>query len=132
MRLATRITAVNDEFSKDVDKRGSTIAFEGEAPASTFSLSGKEGRKASAINSKTNHTMSTPAVSPDILHYPELCDILQCPEPPEELISDAVLEWIEHKYKSSRGFELGAFNPAILPSIFREQTVRWSFLPWHT
>jgi len=40
----------------------------------------------------------------------------------------SILSWIERIYKPLRGFELGAFNPAILLLLFKQQTVHWEHL----
>lgn len=60
--------------------------------------------------------------------YPELSDVIQYPEPYNSPPFDEILVWIEHIYKLSRGFELGTFDPAILPLLFQEQTVNWEYL----
>ena len=38
------------------------------------------------------------------------------------------MKWIECEYKSSRGFELGTFNPSILPTLFQAQSKKWETL----
>lgn len=60
--------------------------------------------------------------------YLELSDIVQYPRRPPSPRSEDILVWIEREYKSFMGFELGTFDPSILPTLFREQTVNWETL----
>ena len=60
--------------------------------------------------------------------YPELMNILPAALAPCPPLSESILEWIEREYKSSRGFELGTFNPSILPTLFQELSMKWEDL----
>ncbi|KAL9629648.1 MAG: hypothetical protein Q9164_006789 [Protoblastenia rupestris] len=62
------------------------------------------------------------------LEYPELISILPTVSTPRPPLSESILEWIEREYKSSRGFELGTFNPSILPTLFQELSMKWEDL----
>lgn len=56
--------------------------------------------------------------------YPELYDVLRdSNEQDSSTIDGDILAWIESAYKSPRGYELGTFDPAILPLLFKEQTI---------
>ena len=41
---------------------------------------------------------------------------------------DDLRDWLENEYRQSRGFELGTFNPSILPNIFGKVTCNWELL----
>ena len=41
---------------------------------------------------------------------------------------ESVMVRIECGYKSSRGFELGTFNPSILSALFQELSIKWKSL----
>lgn len=61
--------------------------------------------------------------------YPELSEILDdfkplCPY----LCGEDILQWISKTFKSSRGFELGIYNPSILKTIWRTQSEKWELL----
>ena len=65
-----------------------------------------------------------PFTSSELLEYPKLINILlivSTYSPP--LVAD-ILKWIKYKYTSSRGFELGTFNPSILPTLFQELLIK--------
>ena len=65
---------------------------------------------------------------PDDLNFSELSDVIQgpwrCPAPQQ----DSIFHWIESMYRNSRGFELGTFDPSLLPIIFQEQSKKWDGL----
>ena len=63
------------------------------------------------------------------LEYPEPMNILPAVSAPSRpRLSESILQWIEREYKSSRGFELGTFNPSILPTLFQELSTKWEEL----
>jgi hypothetical protein len=63
------------------------------------------------------------------LNHPELYDVLRdSNEQDSSTIDGDILAWVESAYKSSRGLELGTFDPAILPLLFKEQTIHWEHL----
>ena len=39
-----------------------------------------------------------------------------------------IKQWLEEVYKSSRGFELGTFDPSLLPVIWKKQSANWEAL----
>ena len=64
-----------------------------------------------------------------IKNHLELYDVLRdSNEQDSSTIDSDILAWIESAYKSSRGLELGTFDPAILPLLFKEQTIHWEHL----
>jgi len=137
LRLATLIVDFNSAFSEDPEKRGQVVNFS----ETKFSPS-KESRKLKAIRSqKLKLKGSPPELFKDqklaegsdtamtaLLEYPELINVVPTistsPPPP----SEEIMEWIEREYKSSRGFELGTFNPSILPTLFQELSAKWEDL----
>lgn len=146
-RLATLIVTMNDHFSEVVRKNGCTVHFDNRA-AQPLDLSVLQQSK---NPSKHRESKSKPSGLPgqmqqstswfpnvacdrrviesfDISEYPELQDILCSSQPQEPQITDDILSWIERIYKSSRGFELGTFDPAISPLLFKQQTIHWEHL----
>src|SRR2546421_6161851 len=109
MRLATRIVTMNDDFSEAMQKNGCTVKFVGSMPCSP---------RSQRVDSESDSTKK----------YPELCNVLYNSEEQDSPITDKILAWIENAYKSSRGFELGTFAPAILPFLFKVQTIHWEHL----
>lgn len=126
LRLATSIVDLNTEFSDNVWLKGHTMLFsssatrnDGETELPFASLdrwkSGEQG-------------LSKEYGSEQDRKYPEISEVLQppwsCPDP----ANDNIFDCIELKYKKSRGFELGTFDPCLLPIIFQMQSTKWERL----
>lgn len=63
------------------------------------------------------------------IDFPELKGVLYADaELQKRELTDADAFWLEELYTSNRGFELGTFDPAILSSAMREQTLNWPLL----
>ena len=139
LRLATLIVDFNSEFSEDVERRGHTLNF-----SKTKSTAGKTPRKVKLrVRSRKLSSEASPvatfdfkmakgheeaATAVDPAEYPELSDVLPSLSTRPLPKSDDMLAWIEREYKSSRGFELGTFNPSLLPTLFQEQSKNWEEL----
>jgi hypothetical protein len=137
LRLATLIVDFNAAFSEDLEKRGHAVNF-----SETKSSPSKGPRKLKPVRSRklklkgsleTFFTDKKPAEGQDAttidhLEYPELINVLPTVSTAPPSPSDDIMKWIEHEYKSSRGFELGTFNPAILPTLFQELSTKWEDL----
>lgn len=133
MRLATRIVTMNEDFAEAVEKNGCTVKFDGDSvlpkddipelirklELTPRSLQATRGNDLTEVNR---------ASSGDRKKYSELdevlSDLMKHSAPPIE----DILSWIEGVYKSSRGFELGSFDPALLPYLFQQQTINWEHL----
>ncbi|KAI9810026.1 MAG: hypothetical protein M1827_006724 [Pycnora praestabilis] len=136
LRLATRIVDLNTAFSDDMWLKGHTMHFrnfttrDGNDPApgppnDTVVKSSDDADQAATVD--TSYSTGETG-EPDDPEFPELSDVIQgpwrCPAPQPENIFD----WIESAYRTSRGFELGTFDPSLLPIIFQEQSKKWDGL----
>ncbi|MCJ1396230.1 hypothetical protein MMC18_009119 [Xylographa bjoerkii] len=117
-----------DAYYDDVWLKGHTIHFSksttrnGNEPA-TESPDGAD----QAVTVDTSHSTSETG-EPEDPKFPELLNVIQgpwrCPAPQ----SDNIFDWIESAYRTSRVFELGTFDPSLLPIIFQEQSKKWDGL----
>ncbi|KAL8663077.1 MAG: hypothetical protein Q9168_008154 [Polycauliona sp. 1 TL-2023] len=139
LRLATLIVHSNAAFSESLEQRGHAVNF----CETTFSPS-KSPRKIKTIQprklklkgysskwsgeEKLVEGKDDRSMTSELLEYPELMNILPAVSTPRPPLSESILEWIEREYKSSRGFELGTFNPSILPTLFQELSMNWGDL----
>jgi hypothetical protein len=145
-RLATIIVTLNDHFSEAVRKNGCTVDFDSRTtqllnlgvphqPKSS-SKNRASKSKSSGLPAQTQSTSWFPDASSgktatgffNVNDYPELEDVLYDSRPGEPEITEEILSWIEGIYKSSRGFELGTFDPSISPLLFKQQTINWEHL----
>ena len=136
LRLATRIVDLNTAFSDDMWLKGHTMHFskfttrDGNEPApeppdDTVVESPDDADQAATVD--TSYSTSETG-EPEDPKFPELSDVTQgpwrCPAPQP----DNIFDWIESAYRTSRGFELGTFDPSLLPIIFQEQSKKWDGL----
>lgn len=142
LRLATMLVDLNERFANDMEKKGHTVQFSNSSPTTedvpaAAPIAGTPIAKCSPAPILKNGIVAAMANKPsaDVSlsfgfrgEYPELSDVIQeswqCPLP----LDDDIFDWIERKYKESRGFELGTFNPSILSTLFQDQTSKWAGL----
>ena len=140
LRLATLIVDFNSAFSESLEQRGHAV----DSCKTTFPPS-KSPRKIKPMRSRKLKLKGCPpkwsgeekladgqdgrSTKIEHLEYPELMNILPAVSTPSPSLPESILEWIEREYKSSRGFELGTFNPSILPTLFQELSMKWEDLP---
>lgn len=149
LKLATAIVSRNASFSDDLWHRGHAMAsnkhnasdpFQTPAAFGSPSPFAAKGTFTFATNPQsTNSTAKASAntrngVFPDgksvryETNHAELEDIMQ----KDSLISPpkafGIKQWLEEVYKSSRGFELGTFDPSLLPVIWKKQSANWEAL----
>jgi hypothetical protein len=132
LRLATILADYNSEFSEDVKKRGHTVDFNTAMSSLERSLPRRyimTARRTSSLDAKPLEIADESATQVDIDdEYPELSDVLLGPSKLPWPQSQDILVWIERAYRSSRGFELGTFDPSILTTLFQEQSKNWEGL----
>ena len=137
LRLATRIVDLNTAFSDAVWLKGHTIHFSKSTARNGESVTESPDDTRSDVEypddadqaASVDISYSTSETGkPEDPKFPELSDVIQgpwrCP-PPQP---DNIFDWIESAYRTSRGFELGTFDPSLLPIIFQEQSKKWDGL----
>ena len=131
LRLATTLVDLNSVFSDDIDQRGHMVQFNTTMTSTEWALPRKY------ILNAHRGSPSLDAEPPKITDesttqiedvYPKLSDVLPSPCEFTRPQSQDILLWIELAYRSSRGFELGTFDPSILTTLFQEQTKNWEGL----
>ena len=152
LKLATAIVSRNALFSDDVGQRGHAMAFENnnEAKASglfsstvTFGSPSQFAAKGpfnfGAAPQSTNPTTKAPSsifnglnLDGKSVRYEKNHAELENIVPRNILIASpkafGIKQWLEEVYKSSRGFELGTFDPSLLPVIWKKQSANWEAL----
>lgn len=142
LRLATRVVDRNDAFSEDVHEVGHTMEFHNNAlttdldragSGAIVEASGFEVQEASEADSSdetesdTEKELLFEKVRRTQDHW-ELEDILIQDSGISEPETTGILDWLEEVYKTSRGFEIGTFDAAIFPIIFKKQSIDWEAL----
>ena len=134
LKLATLVVDLNENFSEDMSKRGHTYGFDKpstgptKTQAATSQSAGDSWGKGVDVGQSGKDFSQAKERIPMLGDFPELLELLEpkteCPLP---WISDNI-NWIETIFRSSRGFELGTFGPAVLPIILKEQSKNWEGL----
>ncbi len=136
LRLAARVVGLHTAFSSEMSSKGHTMQFSesstrGSGGSNNDSSSDENGSVDSATEVEENISKDiSPSVNKavELDRFPEISDLIQTPwkcPPPE---SGDIFDWIESVYRTSRGFELGTFNPSVLPIVFQEQSKKWDHL----
>lgn len=140
LKLATIVAQLNERFSDGVRSNGHTFEFATTEPALetvdvpqewppqvklelTLSDDGQKSKR-----SKSKKQLGTNKNVPALEDYPEILDVLESATQVATGGKDKLLPWIEDVFWSSRGFELGNFNPAIISTIWKAQSKNWEGL----
>lgn len=141
LRLATLISTRNEQFSHDMSYGGHEYQFwiseatgkmadleegddTGDSEVSTPSNSASSSSSASSSNSNSYSGMTF-----SIRKLIECEDIEEFLRPQDELdgaSTTGITQWLEEVYRSSRGFELGTFDSAILSTAMKVQSRKWT------
>jgi hypothetical protein len=124
IRLMTALRNRNDVFKDDMADYGHEYSF-----AST-------GNYQNAFDLPSSIPWPETVETKDIEHVvarkkknlAELEDILYDQEILYPPCDEDILDWIEGLYRKSRGFEIGTFNPALLSTIMKKQSTKWTAL----
>lgn len=132
LRLATAVVRRNEIFAEDVWKKGHTRNFfsgewfespENKVEPLLAEEEEEEKEEEEEAGSEKAYDVRYEA------NHPDLDDILledgtiYQPE-----AGDAIKDWLKDTYQQSRGFELGTFDPALLPIVWKEQSAKWDAL----
>ncbi|MCJ1266547.1 hypothetical protein MMC22_006432 [Lobaria immixta] len=121
LKLATSIVDRNEKFSNDVRKRGHTVDFE-ETPEEfefdTEDVPSPMSDPENEDNADARHMDDLDNIDGLMLEY----------YPIPRLSVEKISPWLRHIYTSSRGFELGTFDAALIPLIWKKQSANWNDL----
>lgn len=127
LKLATAVVRRNILFSDHVWKYGHTMAFSDEAGFKDDIESDKEADgddQRSVVNDDEDNSILVRRYINDR----ELDDLMHDEKKIEVPRQEGIKKWLASVYKSSLGFELGTFDPALLPIIWKRQSRKWDIL----
>jgi hypothetical protein len=141
MRLPTLVVDRSDKFAAELAKKGHTVGFDIEDDKSKEDIgnsdSDGDGEKSDSDVEESDfepidesirdssdgeaNTAATPSTHKD----PELSNLFpdegNTPEPQHRHI----LDWIEDEYRKARGSGLQVISPAVLPTLWQQQSNNW-------
>lgn len=154
--MATSIVDRNEEFSNDVRKRGHTIGFEQtseesesdteDVPPAESDPDNEDNIDGPLLEDCPISSCSVEEISEDVppsesdpdnednadtRHMDDLDNIdglllEHCPSFSRSV--EEISPWLRRIYTSSRGFELGTFDAALIPLIWKKQSANWNDL----
>ena len=131
LRLPTTVQNRSEKFSNDIDLMGHTFEFLHTPPnqdlernsgfvASTGSIKTIESKGRGKVDDLTN-IRSSP-------NHPDLEDIMYDQDVILGPNDESILTWLTEVYTTSRGFEIGTFDPSLLAIILKKQSINWNGL----
>ena len=126
LKLATQVVHRNAVFSDDVWHKGHTMEFSQRAGFAEDEENSEDDTPDESSGVLNNVESSSKVRYED--HHRELNDLMhdytRVPDPKES----GIKEWLAAVYKTSQGFELGTFDPALLPIVWKKQSRNWDTL----
>lgn len=126
LRLATLVANRNTKFSEEFAEHGHVYSFtshdhESDSELqSTFVMNPGKGPLSTEQNEVSDSIKSRETKARS-----DIEDILEEPVEIRYSIKYGILDWIEHLYRESRGFEIGTFSASLLSSVLKKQTDKW-------
>ena len=126
LKLATQVVHRNVVFSDDVWHKGHTMEFSNQAgfPVNEENKGDDTPNESTDVSSNAENSSNVRYED----HHRELDDLMHddlfVPEPKES----GIKAWLAAVYKTSQGFELGTFDPALLPIVWKKQSRNWETL----
>lgn len=129
LKLATVIVTRNEQFSDDACKVGLTMGFEPKLEEyGSIDVTSLVGKMWPSSNNKVKEKEVEVSLQ-RYTDYPSgLSDLLSTQYEIIEQERNEILPWLETLYKSSPGFELGTFDAALIPLIWKKLSANWDAL----
>ena len=126
LKLATQVVHRNAVFSDDVQHKGHTMEFSQQA-----SFTEREETEGDSTPEEDSGSGDEENNIWDVRyqkHDRELDDLMHDDTTVPEPKRSGIKEWLAAVYKTSQGFELGTFDPALLPIVWKKQSSNWDTL----
>ena len=139
LRLATTIKGLQDDYSSilrrkgptrhDRRKKGIATAHDKGDPGDVLTPQGDESSEddstdSSSVGESSNSSPKSPLEPEAPIELKRILFQIKRPrDPPHETI----IPWIRREYHRSKGFEIGTFNPSLLPALYHEQIKNWRY-----
>jgi hypothetical protein len=120
LRLPTLIVDRNDAYAEELSNRGHTISFG--LPEKKDAAAGSDDDEISEDLTDNSHSMS---ISDEDVEFSELLDLFPADFVIPSTQTSNVLEWIEREYRKARGRGLESIGPAVLPTLWQQQSRNW-------
>lgn len=132
LRLPTLIVERNDAYIKEISRRGHTIDFNlpEEETAATSESDASEGFDEEITEDPTDVSCILP-ISDEDNECSELCDLFPVDFVIPHTRGGNVLGWIEKEYRKARGRSLESIGPAVIPTLWQQQSKNLEAITLH-
>jgi hypothetical protein len=129
LRLPTTIQNRSETFSNDVELKGHTFHFHHRSPNQDLEVIPEFGNWTGSIKTVESQGKVDGLTNIRMMpSHPDLGDVMYdqgaIPGPND----DSILVWLTEVYTTSRGFEMGTFDPSLLAIIMKKQSANWNGL----
>lgn len=140
LRLATRIRSAHIEYSRTFAAQGGHFSFSPRLSRRPLYLTPAKEEDLTAAESNTDYEGDSENDDSDVASLPRenhsapedqvaINDLLESDLEPLPIRNrGGALAWIRQTYHETKGFEIGAINPGVLPTLFTHQTSAWAAL----
>jgi Dynamin central region/Dynamin family len=131
LRLPTLIVERNDAYTKEISRRGHTIDFRlSEETAATPESDVSGGSDEEITEDPTDASYILPTWDGDD-ECSELCNLFPVDFVIPHTQAGNVLKWIEGEYRKARGRGLESIGPAVIPTLWQQQSKNWEAITLH-
>lgn len=128
LKLATSIITRNEKFSDDTLKKGHTVNFDQETQPELEHTPVEEALHETATSKNDVGGKDVEDLMHSSDEYMNAIEDLMHKSSEITKSDQGMLPWLKSIYTSSRGFELGTFDPALISLVWRKQSVNWDDL----
>ena len=131
LKLSTAVQNRSEKLSDDIKLKGRTFEFSLELSSGNFKGfpdSANSAGYSEADVSKTNGTIRDLDNIRLVPNHSDLEEVMYDQNAIAEPSDECILAWLTEIYTTSRGFEMGTFDPSLLAIIMKKQSVNWTGL----
>lgn len=131
LKLATAVVRRNNLFSNNVWQYGHTMSFSEDAGFKDDAETANDidGDDQDVVMSEYEDDVEEELLQVrHVVNHRELDDLMHDENKIRGPRKEGIKQWLASVYRSSLGFELGTFDPALLPIIWKRQSKNWDTL----
>ena len=123
LKLVTRFANRNSEFSDDMNVYGHTMEFKSDTHRIKSEKNQANKTSQSSTSSKSINTRRCKRKFEEIAEIEDL--VVHGRHLSEPLASKNIGAWLTETYNTTRGLELGTFDPSLLATVWQQQSSDW-------
>jgi len=126
LRLPTAVQNRSETFSNDIELKGHTFQFHHKPPNPT--PGSIDWTDIKTVDFKGRGKVDNLINIRKMPNHPYLEDVMYDQDAIPGPNDESILVWLTEVYTTSRGFEMGTFDPSLLAIIMKKQSINWNGL----